>query len=329
MSGNSPKLAKPATDSEISADGTVIWKGEPLTKISQIEDVARHCQAHLKGGGASDDGGPLLGVVELLLIAEAAKQKLPPEEELLLLRPDVPPPPTPPTERRPTFGKRANGRMLPNHPNRRAFDAAVAKWEKEQEDFPKALAEYKSMLPEFERRITRWHELHGEVGISKMRALHKLLRNRIRDLLTGMSSQADSFDLGVEEILPPGSWGRGQLLRILERGGLPVNREIRERMTFLEGLNPTKIFRGVVRRQYRDYLLFMFGPDQPAIVESPFYGNATYVLRSNPLDLCRRTKRELQKHPEASRLIHTDFDNWRQEICRILNLPAPPLATDH
>lgn len=323
MSDTSPQKLASSPDSGIDGSGAVIWKGEPLTRISQIEDVARCCQSYLTARSASDDDGPGLSVVELLLLAEAAKQKLPPEEELSLLRPDVPPPPQPPTERRPTVGKRVNGRMLPDHPNARAFHAAVAKWEKQQEDFPKALAEYQALMPEFQRRVSRWHELHGEEGIRKIRALHKALRNRIRDLIQFTSHQTALSDLGVEEILPPGSWGNGQLLLSLERVGLPVNREIRERMIFLESLNPTRIFRGLVRRQYRDYLLFIFGPDQPALVESPFYGNATYILDRDPLDLCRRTKRELQLHPDASRLIHADFDNWRNQICSILNRPAP------
>ncbi|NQW99790.1 hypothetical protein HQ447_03960 [bacterium] len=316
-----------SSDSQIREDGSVIWKGEPLTRISQIKDVARCCQHYLKyGEGNSEDAAP--SVIELLMIAGAAKQKLPPEEELLVLRGEVPPPPQPRGANRPTVGKRVNGKMIMNYPGAKAFHAAVAKWENEQEGYPKILAEYESMIPEFQRRVDRWHELHGEEGISKIRKLHKLLRDRIRDLLARVSQQNTFSELGAEEILPPGEWGGGVVLRMLEGGGTPLTREIRERILFLESLKPSKIFRGVVRRQYRHYLLFVFGPDQPAIVESPFYGNATYILDRDPLDLCRRTKRELQQHPDASRLIHTDFDTWRKQICQLLNMPSP-LVTDH
>lgn len=298
----------------------MIWKGEPLTRISQIEDVARCCQHYLNDlDGNGGDATP--SVIELLMLAEAAKQKLPPEQELILLCGEIPPPPQNPAGNRPTVGKRVDGKMLMNHPGARAFHAAVAKWQKEQEGYSKTLAEYESMIPEFQRRVDRWHALHGEEGISKIRNLHKLLSNRIRDLLARVSQKTAFSELGIEEIMPPGEGSGGNILRILEGGGTPLTKEIRERIQFLESLKPTKVYRGVVRRQYRDYLLFVFGPDQPAIVESPFYGNATYILDRDPLDLCRRTKRELQQHPDASRLIHTDFDNWRAHICQLFNMP--------
>jgi hypothetical protein len=216
-----------------------------------------------------------------------------------------------------------HGQRIPNYPRNRAFQAAIAKWEQVQQDYRDRLEEYRAMMPEFQRRVKRWNELHGSEGLRKLRSLHKRLQNRIHDLSALLSDKTEFAFADLEEILPPGSSERSNVLTAIEHSGQPLNREVRERIQFLEKLKPTKVFRGMVRRQYRDYLLFLFGSEMPAIVESPYYGNATYILYTSPLELCRLTKQELQQHPGASRLIHSDLGKWRQEVCRILGVPFP------
>ena len=182
---------------------------------------------------------------------------------------------------------------------------------------------YQVKKPDFQRGVEIWNKLGGEKRIYELRLIRSKLSDVLRDLEMNLNNPYAAF-LGLSfELLPPGLWNSGVLIPYLGGQGWDEKKIVPERIDHLISLNPQMIFRGNVYRGYNDYLLFLFGKDGPAVLETPIHGNATYVLHQNWLELCRKSKGDLIHHPDVSRIIHHEMESWRYEVCRILKVKGP------
>lgn len=121
------------------------------------------------------------------------------------------------------------------------------------------------------------------------------------------------------ELLPPGEmpWARlqGHMEPVIARvpgGKAPI---VRQRIEILAQYSPEFVARGV--QGYRGYLVFGFPKNNLFVLESPEYGNATYVFEGNWEQLSQLTKAEilagnLHKH----RVVH--MTTWERAISEIL-----------
>jgi hypothetical protein len=85
-------------------------------------------------------------------------------------------------------------------------------------------------------------------------------------------------------------------------------------------LSPFEIVRG--ESEFNEYLCFRFRNNNKVLLESPYEGNAAYVLRGDWELLSRKTKYELLNiYSEfCDRIIHGQSGNWKYEIKRSLGL---------
>jgi tetratricopeptide (TPR) repeat protein len=116
-------------------------------------------------------------------------------------------------------------------------------------------------------------------------------------------------------ILPDGElpWTRLEtaLRPVLRSAGYRYRDEDAARLKFLADLNPS--FTAVGREGFSGYVLFGFEDKGIYVLESPLYGNATYVLDGDWKTLSRRSKAELlRRHLHRDRIIHTK--SWQQRI---------------
>jgi hypothetical protein len=116
-------------------------------------------------------------------------------------------------------------------------------------------------------------------------------------------------------ILPDGElpWPRleAALGPVLRSAGYRHREEDAARLKFLADLNPS--FTAVGREGFNGYVLFGFEDKGIYVLESPLYGNATYVLDGDWKTLSRKSKAELlRSHFHRDRIIHTK--SWPQRL---------------
>ena len=115
------------------------------------------------------------------------------------------------------------------------------------------------------------------------------------------------------EILPPGTGP--EVAGPRTRGGKARSGEALERLDFLWGLRPSRIWRGVPLEGTREYLAFEF--PRLVIVDCPDYGNALYYYPCRPdwQKVFSLTKREA-RHRGAKRLMHAG--DWQGRVKKLL-----------
>lgn len=131
------------------------------------------------------------------------------------------------------------------------------------------------------------------------------------------------------EILPPGTLNREQLTQIVRttsrRATESQQRIYFERFDALESFGPDEIIRG--HGGFNGYMVFAYHNRGLYILESPFYGNATYVLDGDWERISQLTKAEvLKQDAHKDRIIHNS--GWNTEIRALFaKYPEPPRLT--
>jgi hypothetical protein len=120
------------------------------------------------------------------------------------------------------------------------------------------------------------------------------------------------------ELLPPGEmpWPKLQqhlqpLVKNLSERKVPL---VLNRFKVLSSHNPDFIVQGV--HGYHGYLVFGFSQLNLYVLESPFYGNATYVFEEDWEKLSQLTKAEiLSGNLHKHRVVH--LTNWEDELGKV------------
>jgi hypothetical protein len=121
-------------------------------------------------------------------------------------------------------------------------------------------------------------------------------------------------------ILPPGRLGArkaAQYFRRLQR--LVPELGIQEqRLEFMEKFDSDGVFVG--RDSFDGYICFYFSDAKVAVLECPYYGDATYILKGDWQTLSQFSKHDLLTHfpEETTRVIHTNHfeSNFRWRLYR-------------
>lgn len=121
------------------------------------------------------------------------------------------------------------------------------------------------------------------------------------------------------EILPAGEWPWTQSKNDFksEIQGLPKSSKkvMENRLQVLSQFNPSFVAQGV--NGYNGYLVFAFPHKNLYMLESPFYGNATYVFEGDWESLSQFTKAQiLASNKHKQRIVHSS--SWVDEIKKIL-----------
>lgn len=118
-------------------------------------------------------------------------------------------------------------------------------------------------------------------------------------------------------LLPPGKAGARQAIqhyRNLQRLA-PERRIQEERLQFMGQLDADERYTG--EDSFEGYTCFFFAAKAVAVLECPYYGEATYILKGNWQTLSRHTKTDLLRdfREVTTRVIHTNnFESnfrWR------------------
>lgn len=122
------------------------------------------------------------------------------------------------------------------------------------------------------------------------------------------------------DILPPGAhpWERikKSVAPIVERAKKGNQSVILRRLEFMHQAVPELIAQG--RGGFSGYVVFGFPRKNLYVLESLYYGNATYVFRENWERLSQLTKAEiLSNNLQAARIVHQP--GWEREIRRLLD----------
>ena len=122
------------------------------------------------------------------------------------------------------------------------------------------------------------------------------------------------------QILPPGEYPWEVIEERLEdvvRDAPPGDRPVLwYRIGALERFHPT--FHGVGRAGFRGYIVFGFPERGLFVLESPYWGNATYVLEKDWATISQMTKAEiLHEQLHLARLIHRK--GWEHELGVVLS----------
>ena len=117
-------------------------------------------------------------------------------------------------------------------------------------------------------------------------------------------------------VLPAGEWsvaGIRQHYNRLQRRYPHIEYD-RERIDKALSLNPDQCFIG--KNEFEGYIVFTFAHTPKTLLECPVFGNAIYIIHSDWKRLSRKTKQELKRSPEVTRIIHRA--NWFQRVKREL-----------
>lgn len=121
-------------------------------------------------------------------------------------------------------------------------------------------------------------------------------------------------------VLPPGEhpWPRlqKQLQPIVDQAAEGNRPLLLHRLSFINAYKPT--FTAVGRAGFAGYIVFGFPEKDLFVLESLYYGNATYVFGEQWEALSRMTKAEiLGGHLERDRIIHRD--GWQRAVRALLS----------
>lgn len=119
------------------------------------------------------------------------------------------------------------------------------------------------------------------------------------------------------EILPKGTltWQQiSNLISRLKKGAAKANTFQEYRYNTLLKTNPDSIYKGIAG--FNGYLAFIYKKKNIAIMESFYYGKASYVFDNNWMKYSQLTKREiLEGHLQKERIIHDNA--WKTKILRL------------
>jgi hypothetical protein len=310
----------------VGDDGTVTWRGEPL-RFKHLKEIVYAVRASMGLGWNEpvDSAKPRWHLARKLV--SAVILRLPSDkilDQAVETLPSLPDPPEKPMQK--NFLKVDwNPRSL----DLDAYERAMVNWKKDMDTFQMITMLHEAHLGEMQERVKNWKRFGGYWGIEMIRRERDLLYRLLETIEQRLDHPELLHDVLPFELLPPGLWNFERLMVHLGGRHWRVQQIVPERVDHLFALNPLKVYEGNMHRDYREYFIFIFQDDGSAVLESPFHGNATYLLRSDWFSLCQKTKSELFRDSRATRIIHHDMTSWRRDMCRLLNKQMPTQSNDY
>lgn len=196
------------------------------------------------------------------------------------------------------------------------------KQEAYNQSYPKYFAEYEVRKEEWKNILLLWEEAANK-NYQALNLVEHIIIKGIRkeiDHLICSGGRWPVTRIVNWEILPPGDWPVDESSVENLFAGKSSNAIIPERVIAAVKLSPVEIVRG--RSEFNDYLCFRFSNNNKALLESPYEGNAAYVLRGDWETLSKKPKWELLNiySDFCERIIHGQSGNWKYEIKRSLGL---------
>jgi hypothetical protein len=155
----------------------------------------------------------------------------------------------------------------------------------------------------------------------------KHIVNLFAELFKGIEIFKEDMSLPIKakiirlnwEILPPGMnpWPkvREQIREVVKKNSSSAKFMLEKRLALLEKYNPNTVAVGL--GGFTGYIVFGFKDKDFYLLESVYYGNATYVLGRNWQDISQMTKAEILNNDlHEYRLIHSE--GWDKEVGKLL-----------
>ena len=196
------------------------------------------------------------------------------------------------------------------------------KQEAYKQNYPILCIEYELRKQEWKNMILPWEEaanknyqalkLHEHIIIKRIRKeIDRLISSGGRRMVTRMVNW---------EILPPGYWPVDESSVANFFAGKSSQTLIPSRLFEAKALDPIDVVIG--KNEFNEYWCFRFKNNNKVLLESPYEGNAAYILRGDWETLSKKTKWELLNiySDFCERIIHGLSGNWKHEIKSSLGL---------
>lgn len=310
----------------VEQDGAVIWRGESL-RFKHLREIVYAVRASM-GLGWNEPVDRAKSRWQLShTFVSSVLLRLPNERVLEQAIEKLPDPPKPPGKPKKASFFKVD--WNPKSMDVEAYERAMDHWEKDMETFQIMTTLHEAHLGEMLERVKNWNRFGGVKGIEMIRHFRDLLAGLLEIIDQRLNNPESLHDVLPFELLPPGLWNFQRLMAHLGGRQWRVQQIVPERVEHLFALSPLKVYEGNMHRDYREYFIFIFHDDGSAVLESPFHGNATYLLKSDWFALCQKTKAELFKDSRAARIIHRDIPSWSLEMCRLLRKKMPTQSNDY
>lgn len=190
------------------------------------------------------------------------------------------------------------------------------------QNYPKYFSEYELRKQEYKNTLLLWEEASNknyQALNSHEHRIVKRIRNAIDALLRDGGRRLETRMVNWE-ILPPGDWPVDESTVANLFAGKSSKAIIRERLIAAIALDPFE--RVIGKNEFNGYLCFRFKNNNKVLLESPYEGNAAYVLRGDWETLSKKSKWELTNiySDFCERIIHGPSGNWKLEIKERLGL---------
>ena len=236
-------------------------------------------------------------------------------EVLVSKAPNVPPHPGPrPIEPQPP--------RLPHYPYDLRLDwlkpdkILTPKQEAYNQMYPKLFSEYELQKQEWKNALLPWEEAYNKNYQALNSPEHRIVKRfrRVIDQLLCSGGRRSIIRKVNWEFLPPGYWPIDDSSVASLFASKSSKAIIRERLIAATALDPFEIVIG--KNEFNEYLCFRFRNNNKVLLESPYEGNAAYVLRGDWESLSKITKLQLMNiySDFCERIIHGPSGNWKHEI---------------
>jgi hypothetical protein len=196
------------------------------------------------------------------------------------------------------------------------------KQEAYNQNYPKYFSEYEIRNQEWKNILLLWEEAANKNYQALNSVEHRIIKGIRKEIdqLICSGGRWPAIRIVNWEILPPGDWPVDESSVASLFAGKSSNAFIPKRLIAAVKLSPFEIVSG--RSEFNDYLCFRFRNNTKVLLESPYEGNAAYVLRGDWETLSKKPKLELLNiYSEfCERIIHGPSGNWKYEIKRSLGL---------
>ncbi|MGH9753835.1 MAG: hypothetical protein ACREA2_13730 [Blastocatellia bacterium] len=179
----------------------------------------------------------------------------------------------------------------------------------------------------------RYETLFDEI-VSKIVQQRSIVVRIRRELELSRRSLQEKVEKVPWKILPPGEHPFQQILAYFEevRRRQPELHVDEDRLRKVESLKPDQRFTG--EDEFDGYVVFYFNRTEMAVLESPMFGNAIYVIRGEWKSLSRKSKGELLAYHsiKVKRVVHRG--DWFARLRKLIkdnstvskSLPKAPIV---
>lgn len=191
------------------------------------------------------------------------------------------------------------------------------------ENYPKYYSDYELQIKEWERNVLLPWEEAANQNYQVLNSIEHLIIKGIRKRIDKLLNDSGRLPITREvdwEILPPGYWPVDESSVENLFSGKSAKTLIPARLISAVALDPIEIIKG--KNELNEYLCFRFSSSNKVLLESPYDGNAAYILSGDWESLSKKTKWELLNiySDFCERIIHGQSGNWKYEIKRSLGI---------